>query len=74
MSSPHWEHLVSAGADNFHTEERLLSRRALETLLLGTAILSAPPVKILRVLDAQLLYHKGVTCQHKVTSFFGYLG
>jgi hypothetical protein len=35
-------HLLNAGASNFQTLERLLSRLALEVFLFGTAILAPP--------------------------------
>jgi hypothetical protein len=42
FSSPQWVHRLNAGASSFHTLERLLSLRALDTFFFGTAI-SAPP-------------------------------
>ena len=42
MYSPQFEHLTRFGVDNFHTDERLLSRLALDTFLFGTAI-DIPP-------------------------------
>ena len=44
MSSPQFEHLLNAGASNFQTLERLLSRLALDVFLFGTATI-IPPVK-----------------------------
>ena len=44
VSSPQFEHLLNAGASNFQTLERLLSRLALDVFLFGTATI-IPPVK-----------------------------
>jgi hypothetical protein len=40
LYSPHFEHFAKAGAESFHTEERLLSRLDFDTLVFGTAILN----------------------------------
>jgi hypothetical protein len=39
LSSPQFSQREKAGADNFHTCERLLSRLAFDTFLFGTAII-----------------------------------
>ena len=38
MSSPHFGHFTMPGRSSFHTLERLLSLRAFDTFLFGTAI------------------------------------
>ncbi len=38
INVPHFGHFVKAGASNFHTLERLLSRLAFETFFFGTAM------------------------------------
>jgi hypothetical protein len=44
VSSPQFVHLLNAGASNFQTFERLVSRLALDVFLFGTAMIK-PPVK-----------------------------